>query len=195
MKLSQLTILFALTNQLLIGSSHPFDSSTSNKDSRCCQKCALGSSRFLATDSENWYTITAPNFPNSVLLSRNSNQGFKEGAVRVTPTGLKLNEAGNYSVSFTAIIASDNAVDTLFIPVFISVNSVFDPFNTTNIGSVTILPPGGGAGAVQGSGIIHNAKKGTTLSLVTANTSTPNPENLTVINWSISAFKIPCESH
>ncbi len=178
--------LFLLSSHCLFA----YDSSSSSAE---CQKCDLGSAGFLVTDSSLWYNIYVPFYPSSVLLSRNANRNFKEGEVSSKSTGLKINEAGNYSVSFSAVLQSNDPINTVYLPVFLVTNGNFNPMNINTFGSVAIIPVGN-VGVVQGSGILHNVKEGTTLTLVATNTADPNAVPITVVNWSINAFKIPCES-
>ena len=71
---------------------------------------------------------------------------------------------------------------------------MFDPTNNSNLGGVVSLPTGL-INTMQATGILQNVKAGTTLSLVATNGGSPEPQDITVIGWGISVFKIPCESH
>ncbi len=154
--------------------------------------CNLGSSGFFVLNPTEWYTIEVAGFPATTLLSQKSNRSFSEGRVLVKPSGLKLQEGGNYSVSFSAILQSTDPNNIVVVPVFLVSNGDFDPTSKNTIASVAVLQPGA-ITTVQGSGILHDIKPGTTLSLVATGTGSPNTETMSVVNWNISAFKIPCE--
>ncbi len=186
---------FALLSQGLFAEnhSHPFSSSSSSSSSNCCFKCTLGSVGFTTNHPANWYVLETEPYPVTVLLSKNANYGSTQGDMRKTSTGLKINESGNYSVSFSAILTNTDPTYTPLIPVFVVRNGVFKPNDTTNLGGVVSLPISL-VGTVQGTGILQDVKAGTILSLVATNGGSPEPQPVTVLSWSISAFKIPCES-
>lgn len=183
MKILSLLSLLTLSSYCLLASSssHSCDN----------QNCTLGSSGFFTTDNGLWYTINVPPYPRSTLLSQKANRGFEEGKISRRFSGLKINEAGNYSVSFTVDMFNNDQTNSAIIPTFLVSNGNFDPLSLETIANVAILQPGS-IGTVQCTGILHNVEKGTTLTLLATGTS-GNPQSITVINWNISAFKIPCE--
>ena len=163
---------------------------------KCCgkrtDKCHLGTSGFSVVDSNLWYPITTFSYPVITPLSLNGNRTSSQGEVIATSTGLTLNEPGNYSVSFQAILVNNQISSGSLIPVFLISNGVFDPLAPMGLGSIATLSQGS-PGSVQGTGILENVTAGTTLSLVATNGSAPQ-EDVTVISWYITAFKIPCQS-
>jgi len=50
-----------------------------------CRHRVFGSATFRVLDPVNWYQVVAPNFPDSVRLTENRNQGFKEGEIHLSP--------------------------------------------------------------------------------------------------------------
>lgn len=160
---------------------------------RCCpNRCHLGSAGFSTTSAQSWYTINTLPYPTTVPLSLNRNQGFTEGKVELTPTGLLIREPGNYSISFSAILQNNDPEYTALIPVFVSLNEAFDPLDIP-VGSVVALPTGL-VNTVHGTGILHQVKAGTTISLIATNGGSPQPQAIHVVAWNMSLFKIPCGS-
>jgi len=157
----------------------------------CCNTCNLGSASFSGGPPD-WFVIQTPTYPEFVLLSANRNVGSTQGNVKLTPTGLKINKSGNYSVSFSAILLNNNPAYTPLLPVFVIRNGIFDPTDTLILGGVVSLP-NGLFETVQGTGILENVKAGTTLSIIATNGGSPEPEPVTVIAWGISAYRIPCD--
>lgn len=163
------------------------------KKHHCTNSCQLGTASFSTTNPAQWYIVNAPAYPNTAPLSLYRNGGFTEGDVRLTSTGLKIRKSGNYSVNFSAFLLNNDPINSFLFPVFLVPNGVFDPTNTSIITSLVSLTPGL-PGVVQATGILKNVKAGTKLSLVVTNGSTSIPVPVTVIAWSISLFKIPCDS-
>lgn len=158
---------------------------------KCSSKCQLGIAGFSTNNPADWYTLNTFPFPETVLLSINRNRGSVQGKVELTPTGLRIGKPGNYSVSFTAILINNNPLYTPLIPVFLIRNGVFDPNDTSGVGSIGALLLGVPT-VIQATGILENVKAGTELTLVATNGGSPQPEEITVISWGINAFKIEC---
>jgi|GEM_PF-1964880 len=157
--------------------------------SECCH---LGKAGFAGGPAE-WYVIDTAPFPNVSLLSQNRIRGSTQGNVALTPTGLRIDEPGNYSASIDVVLLNNDPEYTPITPIFLVLNDTFDSINpTSNPGSVVTLPYGFIISA-SGTGILENVPAGTNLSIVITNSGSPEPEPVTVLGWSISVFKIPCK--
>lgn len=150
----------------------------------------IGIAAFTANTSAEWYQITTQPYPTVVPLSLNRDRGSTQGNVKLTPTGLLIRQPGNYSVTFNAILVNNEPNYAPLIPVFLIRNDIFDPNATDILGNVVTLPPNF-INTVQFTGILENVKPCTKLSLVATNGGSPEPQPITVISWSISAYRIP----
>ena len=121
--------------------------------------------------------------------------GFVKGKVELTPNGLLIGEAGDYSVTFSAILENPVEAYTALIPVFLSLNGQFNPLDPiqSSLGGVVTLPTGF-INTVQGTGILHDVPAGTFLALIASNGGSPDPQPIRVVAWNISLFKIACDS-
>lgn len=175
----------------------PFSEATSNiieQLEACCQDTAFphAESHFGTCGRGNmgpdeWYTITTDSYPDVVLLSQQQNMGSSKGGVYISPTGFTIGEAGNYWISITAILQNPGS-DTILVPVFLVKNETFDPENPL-VGGVATLEPGLITN-LHGTGIVEDIGPGTRLSLVASNGDS-SLEDVTVIAWAISLFKLP----
>ncbi len=165
---------------------------TNAEESVACQKCHLGVVGFSAQSPDTWYQMSVPTHPETVPLSLNADRGSKQGKIKLTPEGLKILEPGNYSVTFTAILLNNDPNATAIIPVYLVRNGVYDPQDLLTLGNIVALQPGL-LGTVQITGILEDIKEETTLSLRASNGASSEPQEISVIAWDISAFKIPCE--
>lgn len=160
----------------------------------CLKRCQLGSASFFVTNPELWYTVETSPFPISTMLTLNRNGGTVQGDVQLTPNGLFLGEAGNYMVSYSIVMLNNLSLDPGNLVAFLVVNDVFDPMTGgTLIASVGMVPfqvPS----TIQGSGILHNVPAGSTISVIGTNTG-DTLQTFSIANWSIQAFKIPCDSN
>lgn len=189
--MSKFACLFTLVSQCLFAANAFSSSSSCSSSKDCCEKCTLGTVGFSG-GPPTWYTIDTPVYPNTVLLSKNANIGSRQGKISLKSTGLKINEPGNYSVTFTAILQNNDPEYTALVPVFLVENGVYDPMSTSTVGGVVTLPPGM-INTVTATGILEHVKPGTMLTLVATNGGSPEPQPITVIGWGITLFKIPCE--
>lgn len=155
--------------------------------------CQIGNRGFSTMNSADWYEILTFSYPITTPLSINPTYGSTQGNVQLTPTGIRLGQAGNYFVSMQAIVLNTDPEYTPLIPIFLVRNGVFEPGDTTNLAAVGNLPAGEVAD-LSSSGVLENVEAGTTLSIVATNGGSPQPAPITVISWSISAFKIPCNT-
>ena len=91
-----------------------------------------------------WYTVNTPVYPATGPLSIDRNNGFVKGKVELTPNGLLIGEAGDYSVTFSAILENPVEAYTALIPVFLSLNGQFNPLDPiqSSLGGVVTLPTG-----------------------------------------------------
>lgn len=156
----------------------------------CCssQSSHFGNSGYGVTDPSLWYTITTNSYPESVSLSQNRNKGLSEGGVYLSPTGFTIGEKGNYWVNISAVLQNPGE-DSLLIPVFLAQNEVFD-IVSPEIGAVAILEPNV-ITSLHGTGIIKNVQPGTRISIVATNGGYPLPQDVKVVGWGISLFKLP----
>lgn len=177
---------------VLLGQSIFAHSESSNCEQKRCSislGCNLGSSGFTTMNPDNWYSIDTQPYPITVPLSLNRNNGFAQGDIELTSSGVRILKSGNYWVSYTGILFNPN-VDPVLIPIFVVLNGVFDPNNTATLGTIgtvgsqMVLP-------ISGSGLIENIPAGTTLSIVATNGSDAST-TLSVVGWNISLYRIPC---
>lgn len=148
----------------------------------------FGSAGFGVTDPSLWYTITTNSYPESVALSLERNKGSSKGGVYLSPTGFTIGEGGDYWVSITAILQNPGS-DSLLIPVFLAQNESFND-EDPGVGGVVVLPPNV-ITTLNGTGIVQNIEPGTRLSLVATNGGYPFPQDVVVVGWGISLFKLP----
>lgn len=165
-------------------------------------ECHLGSSQFRSFGPSEWYQVLLPSIGvmpdammlpisiNSTPISLHSNSGFTQGNEVKTDSGLRLNEPGNYSVSFSIILSNLNTPDTstLIVPVFLEVSGMVNPLTT--LGTVVVIPDSFIATG-NFTGILPNVTAGATLRLVASNGGDGSRE-VSVVGWTINAFKIPC---
>lgn len=156
------------------------------------QDCNLGTVGFVTMDPANWYQISVPAYPDTVLLSHHANMGSDEGAVTLRPSGLTIYESGNYSVTASAFLINNPLNSDAVVPVFVVKNENFNPNKLPLLIDVISLPSGG-FGSAHISGILTNVKAGTRLTIVASSGGNPNLLPISVGAWTISAFKIPCE--
>lgn len=153
--------------------------------------CDLGVATHTAPDL-NWYVVNTEAFPIVKPLSIDRNAGFTRGAVELTDTGLKVNVAGTYWVSYFATMAFFNDADDYnpLIPIFLIKNGVFNPEETASLLGTTQTMLKNFIMTFTGSGLVADLQAGDTLSLVITNGGSPQPEPITILAWSISAHKI-----
>lgn len=152
------------------------------------QQGHYGSAGFGVTDPSFWYTITTQSYPEAVPLSQGRNKGLAEGDIYLSPAGFTVGEKGSYWISITAILQNPG-VDSILIPVFLAQNETFNEENP-EVGGVVVLDPGA-ISSLHGTGIVKDIEPGTRLSLVATNGGNPLPQDVTVIGWGISLFKLP----
>lgn len=152
------------------------------------QSSNFGNAGFGVTDPSLWYTISTHSYPDSVPLSLNRNKGLSEGEVYLSPTGFTIGEEGSYWVNITAILQNPGT-DSILIPVFLAQNETFNE-ESPEIGGVVTLAPNI-ITSVHGTGVIKNIEAGTRLSLVATNGGDPLPQDVNVVGWGISLFKLP----
>ena len=159
---------------------------------QCYRPCQESNSNFgtsgFGGSPDLWYTISTHSYPDSVPLSLNRNKGLSEGGVYPSPTGFTIGEGGDYWISITAILQNLGA-DTILIPVFLALNEEFNP-DDPEVGGVVTLEPNI-ISNLHGTGIVKNIEPGTRLSLVATNAGAPLPQDVVVVAWSISLFKLP----
>ncbi len=156
-----------------------------------CERCHLGVVGFAAQSPDQWYTLHAPTYPDTVLLSQNADRGSKQGKIQLNSEGLKIYEPGNYSVTFTAILLNNDPNNTPLVPIYLVRNGIFDPSDTLTLGNMMSLQPGI-VTPIQLTGILENVAEDTAISLRTTNGSGSSPQDITVLAWDISVFKMPC---
>ncbi len=165
-------------------------------ESCCCfpipqevvQEAHFGNAGFGVTDPNLWYTITTNSYPDAVLLSKERNKGLAEGGVYLSPTGFTIGERGNYNITITAILQNISE-ESILVPVFLAQNDEFDTVSP-GVGGVVVLAPGN-ISSLHGTGIVTDIEPGTRLSLVATNGGSAFPQNVTVVGWGISLFKLP----
>lgn len=179
-------------SQDYIHSKHSHKSTPCGNNSRS-HSCQLGVSGHGGSMSL-FYPIDVPSYPNPTPLSLNRNVGFVKGDVKLIPTGLKICRAGDYAVSFTAILGNATTRSNV-ISVFLVLNDLFDPNNLSTVGNTSTVfgqnPANFVVTSIVGSGILKNVPCGTTLSLVATNGESLQPDPLTVVAWEITAYRIP----
>ena len=148
----------------------------------------FGTATFSSSDDTLWYTITTNSYPETTPLSLNRNNGISEGSVYLSPTGFTIGEAGSYWVSITATF-QNNGENNLLIPVFLVEDEILDVENPAQIGGIINLFPNDIA-SMHGAGILNDIKPGTRISLLATNGGDPEPQDVTVVAWSISLFKM-----
>lgn len=148
----------------------------------------FGSAGFSVTDTSLWYTIETNSYPNTVPLSQNRNRGVSEGDVYLSPNGFTIGEAGNYWVSFSAVLQNPGS-DGALIPVFLVIDETFDFDSPSLLGGVVALPPNE-IGTVNATGILKDLPAGSRISLVATNGGNPFPQPINVSAWSISLHKL-----
>jgi hypothetical protein len=161
--------------------------------SACCKTCCeyhLGMAAFVTSTQDLWYNLILPAYPDTVLLSKNRNNGFKQGGVRLQSTGIKILEPGNYWVSVKSVLQNPTN-ENILVVVLLGLNGAFNPDENALIGSVVSLQPAD-VGVAQGTGILENVPANTTLSLFAGNGTGQDPQLVNVIEWDINVSKIPC---
>lgn len=148
-----------------------------------------GSAGFSVTDPNLWYTITTHSYPEMTPLSEQRNHGLQEGGVYLSPTGFTIGEEGDYWVNITAVLVNPGD-ESILVPVFLVQDETFDPDSDSQVGGVVTLAPGV-ITTMQGTGILQDIYPGTRLSLVATNGGDPFPQDVTVVGWFISLFKLP----
>lgn len=164
----------------------------SSSHSHSCCESHLGSVGLATSNPTLWYDVNVPAYPESVLMSKNRNAGFRQGGVRLHSTGLEILEPGNYSVSFKATLLNPLVGSGAVVSVLLGFNGAFDPDESSSIGSVVPLQADG-VGVAQATGILENVPAGTTLSLFGSNGGGEDPQLVKVIGWDITVFKIACD--
>ncbi len=164
----------------------------SDDDGGCnCKKdCDLGTAGFSTTSPDSWFEISTLPYPQTILLSRNRNNGQVQGDVDLTPNGLEINESGTYWVSFSVVLVNDNEQYTPLIPVFLVQNGQFSPAESAGLLGGVVSLPANLISTVQGSGPLRDVKEGTTLTIIATNGGSPQPEPVRVVSWSMSLYKI-----
>lgn len=161
----------------------------------CCEKaCALANAGFFSISEAERYVIPVPIYPLTTPLSKNRNYGFTEGDIQLTSTGLRINEPGNYWVSFSATLINNNETYNPELSIFLVKNGIFVPGDTDDQIAVTGGFPFDIATTLTGSGNLFDVTKGTTLSIVASNAHSPDTEDITVVLWSINIHKI-CDNN
>jgi len=135
-----------------------------------------------------WYTISTNSYPNTVLLSKFRNTGTTYGKISLTPTGLTVEEPGNYCITFQAALLNPGK-DTILVPVVLALDDWFDS-NDPQVCDIATMAPNV-IGDVHATKTVKNIMPGTTISLVMANAGAPLPQEVTVASWSISLLKLP----
>ncbi len=138
---------------------------------------------------DDWYEISTLAYPETTPLSLGRNVGEASGEVYLSPTGFTIGEAGDYSVTISAILQNPNEDSNVLIPVFLALDDVYDPEAPGPIGGIVTLVSEQ-IDTVHGTGIIRNVVPGTRLSLVATNAGYPFPVAITVVSWGISLHKI-----
>jgi len=153
------------------------------------RKTPIGVAEILGAPPNVQYDLTIPTFPGSTTISLNRNAGFTEGNVELTPTGLKVNQAGVYLINFTVVIGLPGSLpppSDLDIIALLALNDTVDLNNVVTIATVGTLQPNFPT-VIHGNSIIH-IPFGTTLSLVALTTEAPIPA--TVHRWNINIVKV-----
>lgn len=176
-----------MTSSLLASSS---SSSNQGHHKECC---VYAEEVFASSNPNDWYLITAPNYPATVPLSMHGNRSLKEGKIKTTSTGVRILEEGDYLVTFSTLMNNFDSSSEAIMAVLLVENGIFDPNGPigTSIGTTAKFPPNF-VNTVTATGILKNVKKGTLLSLVASNGGSPNPPPVTVINWNIVVTKLCC---
>lgn len=154
------------------------------------QESHFGYASFAVENPALWYTIETNSYPETVQLSQSRNKGIAEGNVFLSPTGFTIGEAGNYWVSFSAVLQNPSSDDGALIPVFLVIDETFDFDSPSLIGSVIELRPNQ-INTAQGTGILKDVAAGSRISLVATNGGNPFPQDVNVSSWSISVHKLP----
>lgn len=160
-----------------------------NHDDNICDDCIYAQSGF-SSGPDGWYEIETLPYPTTTLLSQNGNSGVAEGDIAYTDTGITINESGTYWASINVILLNENEEYTPLIPLFLIRNNVFDPLSASQYLGTTVSVMPDVVTSVNTDGILVNVARGTTLSIVATNGGSPQPEDVTVVAWSISLFRI-----
>ena len=117
--------------------------------------------------------------------------------IELTDDGLRINKAGTYSITFTAVIQNPSTEYSAIFPVFLAFNDQFNPDDPRGLGATAFLCPGSGDLAcasgetLTSTATIPNIPCGTKISLVVSNGGSPQPEPLRIFGWGISVHRIP----
>lgn len=163
-------------------------------DPLCLQAPSVATSDFIATTSDDWYPITIPVLPDSVLLSQNRNSGSTStgSKITLTATGATLGKVGDpladYLISFNVLLIRESVtpVVTEDLVVFASFNnqgSIDDPVTLARSAPLILVANQGISG--ERSFVATNVVGGTTLSLRAVGTTNDVPIPVSVAQWGI----------
>ncbi len=138
---------------------------------------------------DDWFEISTLSYPETTPLSIGRNVGEASGEVYLSPTGFTIGEAGDYSVSISAILQNLNEDSNIRIPVFLAIDDVYDPEAPSPLGGIVTLVTNQ-IDSLYATGIIKNVVPGTRFSLVATNAGYPEPVSVNVVSWGISVHKI-----
>jgi hypothetical protein len=145
---------------------------------------SYGTAGFGVSDPSSYYPLTTKPYPDPVVLSVNRNNGSVQGGIELSPTGLIVNDVGEYWVNISATVLNQGT-DPLLVPIYLAVN---DQYEATKIGNIGILVPNILTN-VFGNGVITITDIGTTIDIIATNGESPFPHEIEVVSWGISLIK------
>ena len=148
------------------------------------------SARFVDNAGE-WYSITAPLYPDFASFSSMRNKGFTKGKIDLSNKGVEIKELGDYWVSFRAVVLNPNVEVTGQVLLILVKNGDFNLDNKlANIfGDDVNVTSSESPITIQGSGILKGLKRGEKLSLRTSAVSGVEIV-LNVVSWDMSIYKL-----
>ena len=152
--------------------------------------CTFGTATFFTLDPAEWYPVLTDTIPILATLTLNRNGGFVVGNMALNPTGITINEAGNYGITYTAVFNQDpGSPDPLLVLTFLLQNGLVD-FTNPDLPAVTVIPNSDpSVETTVSTGFIVDVPAGTMLTIGVANGG-QGPRIIHIINWSIRATKL-----
>lgn len=153
--------------------------------------CGFGqANRVTMAGTLGFYDIMVPDFPDTVLLSRQRNAGSSSEDIELTSTGLMVHAGGNYLVAASVIVVNPEPT-TRIIVCFVVQNNEFD-FERDSAVPIFIAMTPGDIQQRASTGILPEVPPDTHLSLRCSNAAGGGPAIVTVVAWSISATALDC---
>jgi hypothetical protein len=157
--------------------------------------CDLGTAGFYKyddddDDDESSYSLSIDNYPDGNLISLIRNTGSTQGDITLSPTGLIVNKDGTYWANFSATIQNNDQAINALLNIFLVPNGIFNPLdNVSTLVAHGYIQPNEII-TINGSGILQNLEKETSLSIFATNVGTPLFTGVNISSWNISIHRI-----